>query len=166
MHKLQVCFTDCHKWAHTCIAWAPRTSWHVLVLKCFSISTTRRTTSEESAGKKLLMSMYSDSIFTNIKPLERWKNHALVIAFQHQKMLLPFKRIWWKESNTAVINSCSNEANEPTDLTTKLFFPFFLSHCFKVYLELWMAAVFQEILKSSNKEKRSVCGEDLTLTFT
>jgi hypothetical protein len=49
---------------------APRTSWQVLVLKSFSISTTRWTTSKDNDGKHLLMSTYSDSIFSNIKPLE------------------------------------------------------------------------------------------------
>lgn len=55
---------------HTCMAPAPKTSWHVLVLKNFRISTTRWTTSKDSAGRRWFMSMYSDSIFSNIKPLK------------------------------------------------------------------------------------------------
>lgn len=103
----------------TCMAPAPRTSWQVLVLKNFNISTTRWTTSEDRAGKKWFISMYSDNIFSNIKPLQK-QHEKKIKSYQNLFMvkfsfcltnhyIIRIKLKCWQKNLNSVIQSMTGE---------------------------------------------------------
>lgn len=72
MNKVQMNCTAFSRSLHlTCIAPAPSTSWQDRELKDFNISATRCTISVASAGRALLISIYSAIIFNNMSPLPR-----------------------------------------------------------------------------------------------